>query len=517
MEDENEEENEDEDLGVRLKREALEALEEEPELCMLLHKTVLAPDVVTFEDAVASTVCYRMLMTPCVGGSGGSSSNKEHNLQFCPIVLRSIFDDAFQQKQHQQQNDDDLILESLLKEGGNTVRDAVRKDVLAVLQRDPACETILEVILFCKGFAALVCHRAARQKWILQQYMYDTQNTNTSNKTRRKKRSSRRSLSALFLQSQASAAFAIDIHPGATIGAGVMFDHGTGIVIGETAVVGDGCTLLHGVTLGGSGKTDGDRHPKVGRDVLIGAGTSIIGNIKIGNRAKIGAGSIVLRPIPEGATAVGVPARIIGRSLEARPGTNQDTSLLDVGHLATGGGDNADNNKSIRKQQKLESSVVTSTTATLDSTEEQDKDSSLSSDSSDTKKDSHHLCPYQNYTSVRARKGTITFCQLRSILSEYKCIYSKEEGNNINSNNNKKRGIDLQLIGAIFLELDTKHCGYITVNTFQKKAPSVFTKFLSSDIIESIALNTTSNSSSEEQQQATQILVDQVVNKVCSE
>jgi serine O-acetyltransferase len=161
------------------------------------------------------------------------------------------------------------------------MRDAIRDDALAVCQRDPAMDTILEVVLFSKGYAALVCHRAAFRLWNTKKF------------------------TALFLQSQASAVFGLDIHPKARIGSSVMLDHGTGIVIGETAVVGDGCTLLHGVTLGGTGKDHGDRHPKVGNHVLIGAGASLLGNITIGDSAKIGAGSVVLRPIPAHATAVG--------------------------------------------------------------------------------------------------------------------------------------------------------------------------------------------------------------------
>lgn len=136
---------------------------------------------------------------------------------------------------------------------------------------------------------------------------------------------------SFWLQSQASASFGVDIHPAATIGKAIMLDHATGIVIGETAVVGDGCSLLHGVTLGGTGKSKGkDRHPKVGKDVLIGAGTSVLGNISIGDGAKVGAGSVVLQPIPHGATAVGAPAKVVGRAKESKPGSENDTSMRDV-------------------------------------------------------------------------------------------------------------------------------------------------------------------------------------------
>jgi hypothetical protein len=122
----------------------------------------------------------------------------------------------------------------------------------------------------------------------------------------------------------------MDIHPNAEIGSAVMLDHGTGIVIGETAKMGDHCTVLHNVTLGGTGKQTGDRHPKVGANVLIGAGASILGNIKIGDGAKIGAGSVVLQSIPHGATAVGSPARVVGSAIESRPGSVIDLSLMNV-------------------------------------------------------------------------------------------------------------------------------------------------------------------------------------------
>ncbi|EED86720.1 serine acetyl transferase, partial [Thalassiosira pseudonana CCMP1335] len=180
---------------------------------------------------------------------------------------------------------------------GHTMAEAVREDAMAVLRRDPACETLLEVVMFMKGFLSLVIHRAARRAW----------KPDTTGSTVKGTR-----FVALLLQSHASSAFGVDIHPAAQIGAGVMIDHATGVVVGETATVGDGTTILHGVTLGGTGKESGDRHPKVGKDVLIGAGTKILGNIFVGDRAKIGAGSVVLRPIPTGATAVGAPAKIIG-------------------------------------------------------------------------------------------------------------------------------------------------------------------------------------------------------------
>ena len=229
--------------------------------------------------------------------SGGSST-------ICPEYLYDHILEAF--------TGDEL-------ENGHTMSKAVREDALAIIRRDPACETLLEAVLFMKGFLSLVLHRAARRAWKPAE---DGQGGGGSR------------FLALLLQSQASSAFGVDIHPAASIGCGVMFDHATGVVIGETASVGDNTTILHGVTLGGTGKEVGDRHPKVGRDVLIGAGTKILGNITVGDRAKIGALSVVLRPIPGGATAVGSPARIIGFvPKEERPGSSNDVALLGVESL----------------------------------------------------------------------------------------------------------------------------------------------------------------------------------------
>lgn len=166
---------------------------------------------------------------------------------------------------------------------------AARADIVAVTDRDPACTSHLDPLLWFKGYHALQTHRVAHWLWL-----------------------QRRQTLAHYLQSRGSALFGLDIHPGAKIGKGIFIDHGTGVVIGETATVGDGVSMLHGVTLGGTGKERGDRHPKVGRGVLLGAGAKVLGNIEIGACAKIAAGSVVLEPVPAGCTAAGVPARIIG-------------------------------------------------------------------------------------------------------------------------------------------------------------------------------------------------------------
>lgn len=270
-------------VWLSLQDEANAAKENEPILTCLLQKTVLHPKANNLASAIAYTIASRL-----VASCGAAPS-------LCPNQLAKILMNA---------------MESDELEYGHLMMEAVIKDALAYYRRDPACESLLEVILYFKGFASLVCHRAAKRNW---------------GKIGKNGKASR--FVSLWLQSQASAAFGVDIHPAAEIGAGVMFDHASGVVVGETAVIGDGCTLLHGVTLGGTGKEAGDRHPKVGNHVLIGAGSSILGNIIIGDGAKIGAGSVVLKPIPHGATAVGSPAKIIGWAKEKKPGSRCDVCL----------------------------------------------------------------------------------------------------------------------------------------------------------------------------------------------
>ena len=167
--------------------------------------------------------------------------------------------------------------------------DAAALDLQAVYDRDPACNTYLQCFLYFKGFTALQTHRIAHALYCAG-----------------------RELIAYHLQSRSSVLFAVDINPAAKIGHGIMFDHATGIVIGETAVIGDDCSILHNVTLGGTGNQDEDRHPKIGKRVLIGAGAKILGNIKIGDMARIAAGSVVLKPVPSQCTVAGIPAKPVG-------------------------------------------------------------------------------------------------------------------------------------------------------------------------------------------------------------
>lgn len=179
--------------------------------------------------------------------------------------------------------------------------DAVRADLLAVSERDSACCSLVTPLLYFKGFHALQSYRIAH--WLWEQ--------------------GRNSL-ALFLQNRISTLFAVDIHPAARLGKGIMFDHATGIVIGETAVVEDNVSIMQSVTLGGTGKEAGDRHPKVRKGVLIGTGAKILGNITIGECAKIGAGSVVLKDVPPRATVAGVPAQVIGETQCSQPAREMD-------------------------------------------------------------------------------------------------------------------------------------------------------------------------------------------------
>ena len=180
-------------------------------------------------------------------------------------------------------------------------------DLKAVFERDPACKGYVQPFLFFKGFLALQTQRVAH--WLWQE---------------------ERETLVLYLQSRMSELFQVDIHPATRIGRGVFIDHGTGIVIGETAVIGDDVSMLQGVTLGGTGAERGDRHPKIGKGVLLGAGAKVLGNIIIGDYAKIASGSVVLRPVPAGCTAAGVPARLVNCPTCEEPARSMDHTLAEV-------------------------------------------------------------------------------------------------------------------------------------------------------------------------------------------
>lgn len=181
--------------------------------------------------------------------------------------------------------------------------DQAAADMLAVDERDPACRSLLQPFLYFKGFHALLCYRIAHWLW----------------------REERETL-AFHIQSRVSERFGVDINPAARLGCGIMIDHATGVTIGETAVVGDDVSLLHEVTLGGTGTEDGDRHPKIGRGVLIGAGAKVLGNITVGEEARIAAGSVVLKPVPARCTVAGVPAAPVGGPC-AEPSRTMDQTL----------------------------------------------------------------------------------------------------------------------------------------------------------------------------------------------
>jgi len=197
-----------------------------------------------------------------------------------PALLRSLVDQAF---------------------GHQEIKRAIRNDLQAVRDRDPASRGYLMPFLFFKGFQALQAHRVAHWLW--------TQG---------------RELLAVHLQNRTSEVFGVDIHPAASIGSGILMDHATSIVIGETSVVEDNVSLLHEVTLGGTGKETGDRHPKVRQGVMIGAGAKVLGNVEIGEGAKIGAGSVVLDSVAPHCTVAGVPARVVGRCGVASPALEMD-------------------------------------------------------------------------------------------------------------------------------------------------------------------------------------------------
>jgi serine O-acetyltransferase len=236
-------------IWTQLRREAEDMSAREPVLASLVYATILSEP--SFEDAV----CHRL------------AQRLEHSVD--AGLLHKTF--------HQ------------VLDADPSLGDTFRADLVAVAKRDPACRRLIEPLLYFKGYHALETHRFAHALWEAGRKDF-----------------------ALYLQSLSSRVLQVDIHPAARLGKGVMLDHATGIVIGETAVVGDNCSMLHGVTLGGTGNEKGDRHPKIGCGVMIGAGAKILGNIKVGDCVRIAAGSVVLNDVPPRRTVAGVPARDIG-------------------------------------------------------------------------------------------------------------------------------------------------------------------------------------------------------------
>jgi len=196
----------------------------------------------------------------------------------------------------------EIIEEALAADA--SILHAIEIDIKAARNRDPACEMYCMPFLYFKGFHALQCYRIAHWLWYQGRHAL-----------------------AWYIQNQMSTKFGVDIHPAAKIGCGIMLDHATGLVVGETAVINDDVSILQGVTLGGTGKASGDRHPKIGHGVLISAGAKVIGNIEVGEGAKIGAGSVVLKDVPPHVTVAGVPAKIVGKPNDDSPAFNVDHSL----------------------------------------------------------------------------------------------------------------------------------------------------------------------------------------------
>jgi serine O-acetyltransferase len=200
-----------------------------------------------------------------------------------------------------------LLLRDLMKDALTQdvpMRASIRADLLAARTRDPAARGYAQPFLYYKGFHALQAYRVAHWLWERERFGL-----------------------AAHLQNRISEAFGVDVHPAARIGSGIIIDHGTSVVIGETAVVEDNVSILHEVTLGGTGKERGDRHPKVRRGVLLGAGAKILGNVEIGLGAKVAAGSVVLRDVPAGTTVAGIPARVVGRCDVAEPALEMDATF----------------------------------------------------------------------------------------------------------------------------------------------------------------------------------------------
>lgn len=217
-------------------------------------------------------------------GLGLILANKLHTPDLPAILLRDLINQVF--------------------EKDSSIRASIRADLLAARTRDPAARGYAQPFLYYKGFHALQAYRVAHWLW----------------------KQERRGLAA-HLQNRISEAFGVDVHPAARIGSGVLIDHGTSVVIGETAVVEDNVSLLHEVTLGGTGKESGDRHPKVRRGVLIGAGAKILGNIEVGIGAKVAACSVVLKDVPPHTTVAGIPARVVGRCTVAEPALEMDATF----------------------------------------------------------------------------------------------------------------------------------------------------------------------------------------------
>lgn len=233
------------------------------------------------------------------------------NLVLANVLNHESFEDALAHRLASRLDHEDVSADMIRQTFAETLRDhpdigaVARADLAATLERDPACHRAVEPLLYFKGYQAIQTHRFAHALF----------------------KDGRRDF-ALYLQSRASQVFQVDINPAVPMGRGIMLDHGTGLVIGETAVVGDNVSLLQNVTLGGTGKSDEDRHPKIGNGVLIGAGAKVLGNIKVGDCSRVGAGSVVLKEVPPRTTVAGVPAKVIGEAGCAQPALVMDHVVM---------------------------------------------------------------------------------------------------------------------------------------------------------------------------------------------
>jgi serine O-acetyltransferase len=256
-------------VWARIRSEAEEAVRREPEIASFIYAAVLHHD--TLEAAVVHRIAQRL-----------------DHVEVSGELIRQAYADAL----------DD--------EPG--IGEAFRADIIATVDRDPATHRCLEPVLYYKGFHAIQTHRLAHWLWEKERKDF-----------------------AYYLQSRSSSVFQCDINPAARIGRGIFLDHATGLVVGETAVIEDDVSILHGVTLGGTGKEAGDRHPKIRRGVMIGAGASILGNVEVGHCARIAAGSVVLKAVPHNTTVAGVPARVVGEAGCPEPARSMDQLFYDAG------------------------------------------------------------------------------------------------------------------------------------------------------------------------------------------
>lgn len=254
-------------VWLSIRAEAEQASRDEPVLASFYHATIL--NHTSFDAAISFHL-----------------ANKLDSQAVPAMLIRQVFEEVLA--------------------ASPRVAEAMCRDICAYRERDPACDKYSMPFLYFKGFHALQAHRFSHWLW-----------------------SQGRQSLALYLQNQISQIFGVDIHPGARVGCGIMIDHATGVVVGETAVIEDNVSMLHSVTLGGTGCQNGDRHPKVRHGVLISTGAKILGNIEVGEGAKIGAGSVVLEAVPPHTTVAGVPARIVGRPAADQPALDMDHQLTE--------------------------------------------------------------------------------------------------------------------------------------------------------------------------------------------